>query len=363
MELSHYRLALEENSVEIGVVVIGHFPVVHCSRFRVDCGLECQMPSSRLKDRAAKKKNICVVLRGHMGQRTVLGVALPVLSSHIDALRSGQELKGLTEKQIESSFRELNSKFGKSDYHSTYLHRGLARFLEGSGPRYKIRAPLLAGVTVTELALLRDELLESLRSAHEKRQAVIRTLVETCALPVERIEERHALVDSYLSQLTGNRGEMFEVVSFAVLREYFRTFGFSLQRFSTTHANDGGMDFVGGEAIYQVTTDESVQKVRRDLAKAPGTKRVLVRPTTTPAIDDLCHEDVLETVELKDLLNHFISWLLARDTRSQRARHLQSILQTALAEFRRENRAESAELDAVVADVDGGGEHVALPKM
>ncbi len=167
--------------------------------------------------------------------------------------------------------------------------------------------------------------------------------MDTCSLPVERIEERHALVDSYLSQLTGNRGEMFEVVSFAVLREYFRTFGFSLQRFSTTHANDGGMDFVGGEAIYQVTTDESVQKVRRDLAKAPGTKRVLVRPTATPDVDELYKGDVLETIELKDLLNHFISWLFARDTRSKQARHLQRVLEIALAEFRRENRAETAE--------------------
>ena len=167
--------------------------------------------------------------------------------------------------------------------------------------------------------------------------------MDTCSLPVEEVKERHALVGSYLSQLTGNRGEMFEVVSFAVLREYFRTFGFSLQRFSTTHANDGGMDFVGGEAIYQVTTDESIQKVRRDLAKAPGTKRVLVRPNTTPAIDELCKGDVLETIELEDLLNHFIAWLLARDTRSKQAGHLQRVLEIALAEFRRENRAETAE--------------------
>jgi len=181
-----------------------------------------------------------------------------------------------------------------------------------------------------------------LRTAYEKRQAVIRTLVDTCSLPVEEVEQRRVLVDSYLSQLTGNRGEMFEVVSFAVLREYFRTFGFALQRFSTTHANDGGMDFVGGEAIYQVTTDESIQKVRRDLAKSPGTKRVLVRPTVTSEIGALCDGDVLETIELKDLLNHFIAWLLARDSRSRKSRHLQRILETALAEFRRENKADGA---------------------
>ncbi len=288
------------------------------------------------------KENVFVILRGHLGQRTVLGVAIPVLSAHIDAAKSGRRFVGFTEKQIEVAFRELNSEFVKSEYHSTYLHRGLARFLEAAENRYKIRDRLLAGASIADLEQLRSDLVESLRTAYEKRQAVIKKLVAACSLPAERIKERHTLVDSYLSELTGNRGEMFEVVSFAVLREYFRTFGFSLQRFSTTHANDGGMDFVGGEAIYQVTTDESIQKLRRDLAKAPGTKRVLVRPTVTPAVTELCEGDVLETIELKDLLNHFISWLLARDTRSNQPRHLQRVLEIALGEFRRENRAETA---------------------
>jgi len=257
------------------------------------------MPRSASKVRSGNSRaGIFAVLRRHLGQRTVLGVALPVLSAHRDAMRNGEEFRGLSEKEIEIAFRDLNSKFGRSDYHSTYLHRGLARFLEASGGLYKIRSGLLSDISAGEIDSLRKELVESLRTAYEKRQAVIRTLMDTCSLPVEELEQRRALVDSYLSQLTGNRGEMFEVVSFAVLREYFRTFGFALQRFSTTHANDGGMDFVGGEAIYQVTTDESIQKVRRDLAKSPGTKRVLVRPTVTSEIDDLCDGDVLETIEL-----------------------------------------------------------------
>ena len=295
------------------------------------------------QDGTRRTRDICSILRAHSGQRTVLGIAIPVLSAHIADANDRREPRGLTERQVENGFRELSSRFVKSDYHSTYLHRALARFLETVGNRYKIRRQLLAGTGIEELEQLHADLIESLRSAYEKRQAVIRALVETSSLPADRIQERYALVDSYLRQLSGNRGEVFEVISFAVLREYFRTFGFSLQRFSTTHANDGGMDFVGGEAIYQVTTDESLQKVKRDLAKAPGTKRVLVRPNLTNAAADVYQGDVLETIELKDLLNHFISWLLARDTRSHSARHLQHVLEIALGEFRRENRAESGE--------------------
>jgi hypothetical protein len=293
--------------------------------------------------RSAKSKvNICTVLRRHLGQRTVLGIAIPVLSGHIDFSPKNGPFRGLSEKQIEAGFRELSSKFVNSDYHSTYLHRALARFLVSSANRYKIRDELLAGVQMSELAQLRQELLDSLRSAYEKRQAVITSLVETCSLPADEIGVRFTLIDSYLRQFAGNQGEMFEVVSFAVLREYFRTFGFSLRRFSTTHANDGGMDFVAGDAIYQVTTDESLQKIRRDLAKAPNTKRVLVRPNLSRATANLEQENVLEVIELKDLLSHFIAWLMARDMRSNQARHLQRVLEIALTEFRRENRAEAA---------------------
>jgi hypothetical protein len=285
------------------------------------------------------------VLRGHLGQRTVLGVAIPVLDDYIFAARAGRSTEGLTEKQIEGGFRQLATRFIHSDYHSTYIARrlGKAGFLDFANGRYTIRPSLLVSITVDELDRLKEELFESLKSAYEQRQAAIKRLEEICSLPADRVGERLALVEEYLSQLTGNRGEVFEVISFAVLREYFRTFGFSLQRFSTTHANDGGMDFFAANAIYQVTTDESIEKLRRDLRKSPGTRRVLVRPTVTEEILGLGEDKVLETIELKDLLSHFIVWLLGRDRRSKQSNHLQRVLQTALEEFRREDKAEMAD--------------------
>ena len=286
--------------------------------------------------------SIIDALRRHLGQRTVLYVALPILDQCLRAMRTGREIRGLFERDVVKVFRDLAKRYGHSDYHPTYLQRRLGPrgFLEINGTRYRFRAALVRNVTCEQLAALRNELAESLRSAFERRQTVIRRLEETVRLPRGRIRERRELVASFLDQIVGNGGEMFEVVSFAVLREYFRTFGFSLQRFSTTRANDGGMDFVAGEAIYQVTADESANKVRKDLAKAPGTKRVLVRPTVNEEIIKLCDVDVLETIEIRDLLDHFVAWMLARDARSRSARHLQQVLQIALHEFRRENRAE-----------------------
>jgi hypothetical protein len=307
------------------------------------------MPTNaRNRDQSSRNentRNLSALLRRHLGQRTVLGVAIPVLEDYIEATQAGKAAEGLTEKQIEEGFRKLATQFLHSDYHSTYIARrmGKAGFLDFINGRYRLRASMVDKTTTEDLIQLRNELLESLRSAFEQRQTAIRRLEDTCSLPADRVGERLALVEEYLSHLSGNRGEIFEVVSFAVLREYFRTFGFSLQRFSTTHANDGGMDFFAADAIYQVTTDESIEKLRRDLRKAPGTKRVLVRPTVTEEILALGEDKVLETIELSDLLSHFIKWLLGRDKRSKQSNHLQRVLQVALEEFRREDKAEIAD--------------------
>ena len=114
------------------------------------------MPRSASKVRSGNSRaGFFAVLRRHLGQRTVLGVALPVLSAHRDAMRNGEEFRCLSEKEIEIAFRDLNSKFGRSDYHSTYLHRGLARFLEASGGLYKIRSGLLSDISAGEIDSLR----------------------------------------------------------------------------------------------------------------------------------------------------------------------------------------------------------------
>jgi hypothetical protein len=295
------------------------------------------------REQRRKVRTLPALLRRHAGQRTVLGIGIPVLTGLIQALRQGVEFIGLTEPEIEAGFRELCGKFIKSDFHSTYIVRRLSprSFLEFHEGRYRFRRELLDGITLSELEQLHADLIASLRDAYEQRKAAMNRLEAACRLPEENIAERRRLVEEYLSQFMGNRGENFEIISFAVLREYFRSFGFHLQRFSTTHANDGGIDYVGGEAIYQVTVDESAQKLRADMAKAPGVKRVLVRPKILPAIPDNHDENVLETIELSDLLAHFVRWLLERDHRAKRARHLQGILRVALDEFRREEKAEA----------------------
>jgi hypothetical protein len=272
-----------------------------------------------------------------------LGVALPILTAHTAALRADQPFAGISAKQIESGFRELCGKFLHSQFHTTYIDRRLGprSFLVLEQDLYHFRPALLEGMSVDDLEALHEELVTSLHNAAEQRRAAIRRLESACDLPEERIAERRQLVEEYLRQFLGNGGENFEILSFAILREYFRSFGFQLQRFSTTHANDGGVDYVGGNSVYQVSSDESLPKLRSDLAKAPDADRVIVRPRMTPELRSNLNEQVLETVELADLLTHFVGWLLNRDQQSRKARHLQGILKVALAEFRREEKADA----------------------
>lgn len=299
------------------------------------------------RHKKSKVRTLAVLLRQQAGRRTVLGVAIPVLAAQIDAMRAGKPFVGISAKAIETGFRELCGKYLHSQFHTTYIDRRLGprSFLVLENNLYRFRAELLEGLTLNDLEELHNELLASLRDAAEQRRALIQRFESACNLPDDQIVERRQLVEEYLQQYLGTNGENFEIISFAILREYFRSFGFQLQRFSTTHANDGGIDFVGGNSIYQVSSDESLAKFRSDLGKAPGATRVIIRPKISAELLSHLNEQVLETIEVADLLTHFLSWLLGRDHRSNKSEHLQRILQIALAEFRREEKAESIELD------------------
>ncbi len=277
----------------------------------------------------------------------MLGVAIPILTAHVAAARAGEDFFGLAPKLIEAGFRELCGKYLQSQFHTTYLSRPLGPrgFLILHKDLYRLRPELLAGLSTDDLDDLRRELVASLQDAVEQRRAAINRLQSACDLPLAAIGEREQLVKQYLQEYLGNNGENFEIISFAILREYFKSFGFQLLRFSTTHANDGGMDFVGGDSIYQVSSDDSLKKLGSDLMKAPDRDRVIVRPRMSPELLRSVNEHVLESIDLEDLLAHFVGWLNARDRRCKKATHLQGVLKTALTEFRREEKAETLSTD------------------
>lgn len=282
------------------------------------------------------------VLLRQAGRKTVLGVVLPVLDAHIANLLRGTTFRGLTSSEIRIEFEKIASQYLTTEYSTTYPNRQLSTrgcFIL-TADRYKLRPELVSGLGLPELEQLRVELVQSLQDATERRKADIARLDAACQMPIDQIDARRALVEDYLRNYAGNFGENFEIVSYAILREYFQSFGFRLQRFSTTRANDGGIDYAGGDCIYQVSTDSSLEKLESDLAKAPDIKRVVVRPEMTQDTRIRAEEAAQARIEMTDLLTHFVGWMLSRDKTTRKARHLQGVLTTALAEFRREVRAE-----------------------
>jgi hypothetical protein len=172
----------------------------------------------------------------------------------------------------------------------------------------------------------------------EEETATHRLLVQlqtTSELPTENITERREAIEQHLS---GVNSQIFEVVSFAVLHVYFFVLGFSLRRFSTTFANDGGMDFISERGIYQVTTGPTRTKIERDVAKLPKTARVLVAPafSDTLRIVAQAHSTVLELIDRDDLRCHFLHWLYKKDVSRGAAFHMQCVVKKALSELKRE---------------------------
>jgi len=268
---------------------------------------------------------------------TVIATVLEVLHGHIEALQAKKPFDGLTAQEIEVQFNKRAKALGMLWFFPSYLQRHTKSgdfFVETNG-RFRLRDELVAGVTLDELKSLRASIIENWETHQGAKEVLLQEFAGASALPEEEIEKRREIIEKHLADRTS---QIFEIMSFAILHVYFRSLGFSLRRFSTTFANDGGMDFICGEGIYQVTAAPSRIKIERDLAKLPGTKRVIVAPALTDSTRGYAHtnENVLEIVEGQDLSKHFLTWLLQKDQTRNSAHHLQRVLEVAISELKRD---------------------------
>ena len=128
------------------------------------------------------------------------------------------------------------------------------------------------------------------------------------------------------------RGQSFEISSFAIMRQYFHSFGYELNRFSVTVANDGGMDFVGQSAVFQVAEVMSDKKFDEDMQKLPNTPRVIVyhRISKSFDINKFEHPDIRRHVSLNDIKTFY------SDLRRQSKNHTFEIMKIIADELGRE---------------------------
>lgn len=282
---------------------------------------------------------LCSKIARDLDKFTVIATVLQVLEGHMQAIPNPSDFLGLTAAEIGAGFNTIAKRLGKKCFFHTYVQRHAKDgdyFIGKPGNRYAIRPELLEGLTGSDLQDLSGRIRLHLDSGLDAKTYHLRAIADAKALPGTDVAGRKAFLVRELSQLQGNAGQTLEIYSFAVLGTYMRILGFSLRRFSTTFANDGGMDFIAENGFYQVTATPSARKLAEDCRKLPGACRVLVAPKLSPRVLRDLPASVLGTIEGEDLTKHFLGWLAGKDERRGEAFLLQEVLDVAQQEFERE---------------------------
>ena len=271
---------------------------------------------------------------------TVIFTLLEVLQGHIRTQSKDVGFEGLSPMEIKVGYDKNAKKYRKKQFYHTYLQRHTKEgdyFQEILSGRYALRPELIDNLSVIELELLRDEISDYWDASGEPKQRLLTNIQTLKMLDLADLEARHSFIREQLGSQDGNAGQHLEIMAYSILKEYFSSLGFSLRRFSTTFANDGGMDFISSDAFYQVTASPTKTKIALDLSKLPGVKRVLIAPGLFGNHNFLDEQDnVLETIDKIDLEEHFLDWLYTKDKKRKRAFHLQGILEIAHQEYERE---------------------------
>lgn len=275
----------------------------------------------KLADEVNKKKD----------KYTFVITVLVLLEYEIDCIKKSRPIEGLELKAIRERFNEYARKYNKGRFFNSYVQRHSQYggvFTEKSDGKFAIKKNLIARQSAQKLIDLRNHILQKFEAIQAGKERVVDSL-HTLADSDDKQQQFQCLNNMILQKIEiegVNKGQLFEVLSFAILSTYFESFGFSLKRFSTTFSNDGGMDFISGDAVYQVTACANQNKINEDLKKLPGTRRVLVVPEKNFDLSKSNFSEILSCITRKDLSNHFLAWLYEQDNAQQDLNYLKDVL-------------------------------------
>lgn len=260
-----------------------------------------------------KNEKLKSYLKRNINNPTVI-LCFIVLLSHTIKVGLGSLM---TKSEIEREFNASIKQFGINTFRRDYIKRqsGDARNAidENELQLFFIRKEFLDNESIENQELI----IKNIKNYYdEKNQAVSRFIARIDDNIQINSDENSAefigeILDEDDSESSQRRGQNFEICSFSILKEYFGSFGFELNRFSTTYANDGGMDYIGQKSVYQVTVVMSLKKFDEDIVKTPGIKRIIVYKNIASGFDmtKFNHELILRTINVDDLKN-FVNDLL-----------------------------------------------------
>jgi len=265
---------------------------------------------------------------------TTLAPMYIVLNHHLKYFN--KIVPGLSINEISKKYDKLETNYSNKEFYQSYVTRqtGTNKFFIEKKEKYLINHTLLKNLSKSDLEECRDHISSVWKKEKEKRIEIKNNLKfanidNEMEILNEMLDKKSKMVEKF-----SNYGQVFEIVSFAILKVYFSILGFSLKRFSVTFSNDGGMDYLSGNGIYQVTTAVNSKKLEQDVKKSRDTERVLVLSEDREKINEEFSEKKLVTdiITVSDIKDHYLSYF----KKSYRKKYLKKILETIRYEFERE---------------------------
>jgi hypothetical protein len=281
---------------------------------------------------------IAEIIENNKKNFTTLTSFLAVLHKYIECLKTGRTFEGISSIEIKRIYDEYKDLFSSNkNYYESYVQRKAndkGYYYERNG-KYFIKPEIINNENLVDLSNYQQGIIDLLCNNNNRYRIFQDTIQQLLDNP-HPSECYQFILELFKNKDFHNFGQLFEVLSYSILKVYFDSFGFTLNRFSVSFSNDGGMDFISYQGIYQVTAGPSKDKAKSDLEKLIGVKRVIVITDCSDNIKKIYLENpnVTEVITETDLKEHFLGWLKLKNSTSNN--HLLKIVEVFKYELSRE---------------------------
>ena len=232
-----------------------------------------------------KNKHLKAYLLKRHAEPTVILCFVVLLESYLE---SSSEKKEMTKSEVEKVFNKRIRDFGINTFRRDYLKRqsGDPRNAidENHSQSFYLRDDFLRGETRETFLRIIHEIKDFYKNRLNQGQRLIAEIKKVLDLDYRKKKD---YISAFLKDDSHEsiKGRNFEIITYALLKVYFGSFGFLLNRFSTTFANDAGMDLIGQQAVYQVTVNMNKKKFEEDIIKTPDIRRIIVYKEVVKGFD------------------------------------------------------------------------------
>jgi hypothetical protein len=239
-----------------------------------------------------------------------------------DYIENHNNYKGLTKSEIATRWN--NDERYRKQFYPSYCQRKLDQaggVLIYDNEKYKIKES-----EEKLLSLLDGKLLQEVTHVINLPNPVIINIEY-----FKNVNDKLEFFNTLKEKLMNGSPNDFEVITYAVLFTYLEIFGFSLKRFTSTNAADGGVDFIGGDVIYAVTTKLTNSKLESDINKTHAKKffiyRNIVNSKLKNQIRNYINEGkISDALNVNQIIERYVNFLEDKDDVFQIVGKLKTII-------------------------------------